>query len=342
MQRTIQRITSAIAVVLTVAAAEPFAQEAVNPARKQAADEEIRKADAFAQRRDYEQALQSYKKAFALTGKRSFQACVGMALAYRGLGAHKNVAEVCLDAMKLTDDPKELASVHNMRGAALMALSDKPDDKRLPQAEREFLAALAANEDLLAARLNLGVTLLKMKRDEEGVAALKRYGEIAPKGPELDKALMMIKEPGRARATYAPDFSFTSRQGELITLESLKGKTVVLDFWGTWCKPCLMATPGLLELNQKYSEHGVVFIGVAVNDEEHSWAAYIDKTGMSWPQFLDRTRSMAIRFGVGTYPTYIVIDGEGIVRARQFGYIPGMTESWIENQIKNTLAKQGS
>ncbi len=337
MQRTIQRITSAFAVVLTVAAAGPFAQAPADPAKAKAAQEEMRKADGLAQLRNYEAALPLYKKAFTLSGKTSFQACVGMALAYRGLGAHKNVAEVCLDALRLTDDANELARVHIMRGAALVALSNKPDYKRLQEAEREFLAALTANETFTAAHLNLGVTLLKMKRDEEGVRALKRYAEIAPKGAELDTALKMIEEPWRARAAYAPDFSFTSKQGELITLESLKGKTVVLDFWGTWCKPCLMATPGLVELNRKYSERGVVFIGIAVNDQEKSWAAYIDKSGMSWPQFFDRARTMVTPFAVVSYPTYIIIDGEGIVRARQFGYSPEQTERWIEDEIKRTL-----
>jgi len=342
MQCTIQRITSAFVVVLTVAGTQPSAQAPADPAKTQAAQDEMQKGDALAQRRHYEQALQAYKKAFTLTGKTSFQACVGMALAYRGLGAHKNVAEVCLDAMKLTDDAKQLASVHNMRGTALVALSVKPDDKRLQEAEREFLAALAANENLLAAHLNLGVTLLKMKRDEEGVRALERYVEIAPKGTELDTALKLIEEPWRARAAYAPDFSFTSKQGELITLENLKGKTVVLDFWGTWCKPCLVATPDLLKLNQKYAEQGVVFIGVAVNDQEKPWAAYIDKSGMSWPQFLDRTHSMATPFSVVSYPTYIIIDGEGIVRARQAGYSPTETASWLDTEIKRTLKKKGS
>jgi thiol-disulfide isomerase/thioredoxin len=283
--------------------------------------------------------LQSYKKAFTLTGKTSFQACVGMALAYRGLGAHKNVAEVCLDAMKLTEDARQLAGVHNMRGAAFVALAEKPDDKRLQEAEREFLTAIGAHEGLYAAHLNLGVTLLKMNRDEEGVRVLKRYVEIAPKGKEVDNALKMIEEPRRAREAYAPEFSFTSKDGEFVTLEDLRGKTVVLDFWGTWCKPCLMATPDLLKLNRKYAEQGVVFIGVAVNDQEDAWSAYIAKHNMNWPQFLDKTRKVALPFAVTSYPTYIVIDGEGIVRARKSGYSPTETPSWLDGEIKRTLKK---
>jgi thiol-disulfide isomerase/thioredoxin len=338
---TIQRVTTLLALALTVTGAQLSAQEPAGTDKNPAYQEEMRKGDAFTQRRQYEEALQSYKKAFALTNKTSFEACLGMALAFRGLGAHKNVADVCVDAMKLAGDARQLASVHNIRGAALVALSDKPDDKRLEEAQREFLAAVGANESLYSAHLNLGVTLLKMNRDEEGVRVLKHYVEVAPRGKDVDNALRMIEEPRRARESYAPDFSFTTKQGEFITLEDLKGKTVVLDFWGTWCKPCLMATPDLVKLNKKFSEQGVVFIGVAVNDQEDPWTAYIEKNKMDWPQFLDKTRKMATPFGISSYPTYIIIDGEGIVRARHSGYSPTQTQGWIEDEIKRTLKKKG-
>jgi thiol-disulfide isomerase/thioredoxin len=339
---TIQRTTTLLLVALTVAVLGLRAQEPKPTAPNPAFDEEMRKADGLAQQRQYEQALQAYKKAFALTGKTSYDACVGVALAYRGLGAHKNVAETCVDALKLAADARQSAAVHNMRGAALVALADKPDDKRLQEAEREFLAAIGDKEDLYSAHLNLGVTLLKMNRDEEGVRVLKRYTEIAPEGREVDNALRMIEEPRRAREAYAPDFSFTSKDGEFITLGDLKGKIVVLDFWGTWCKPCLMATPDLLKLNKKYAEQGVVFVGIAARDQEPEWAAYIEKNKMNWPQFLDTNRKIIMPFAVIAYPTYIVIDAEGVVRARKSGYNPMETQNWLEDEIKKSLKKRGA
>ncbi|HMC76157.1 MAG TPA: redoxin domain-containing protein [Vicinamibacterales bacterium] len=338
---TIQRVTTLLLVVLTVAAAAARAQEPKTTAPNAAFDDAMSKADALVQQRKYEEALQSYKKAFALTDKSSYEACIGIALAYRGLGAHKNVADVCADALKLAGDARQQAAIHNMRGAALVALADKPGDKRLQDAEREFLAAIGANEELYPAHLNLGVTLLKMNRDEEGIKVLKHYVEVAPRGKEVDNALRMIEEPRRAREAYAPDFSFTSKDGEFITLEDLKGKTVVLDFWGTWCKPCLMATPDLLKLRKKYAEQPVVFVGVASRDQEPEWAAYIEKNKMDWPQFLDTNRKIITPFAVVAYPTYIIIDGEGVVRARKSGYSPSDTQAWLDDEIKRTLKKRG-
>jgi thiol-disulfide isomerase/thioredoxin len=332
--RTIQRVTTLVALLLT-ASLGTAAQD-----KQSAYDEEMRKGEMLINRRAYEEALQAYKKAYALKDKTSIDAAFGLAMAYRGLGAHKNVFDITTDALKLAGDDKQLqAKGHNLRGAALVSLSDKPGDKRLVEAESEFRTALQANPDLHTAQLNLGVTLLKMNRDEEGTRELKAYVERAPKGPETANALKMIEEPRRARELFAPDFSFTSKQGEYIALVDLKGRTVVLDFWGTWCKPCLMATPSLVKLHKKFVDDGVVFIGVAVRDQEPEWAAYIDKNRMDWPQFLDTNRKIVMPFSVNAFPTYIVIDGDGIVRARKSGY--GMeTDSWLEGEIKRTLKKK--
>jgi thiol-disulfide isomerase/thioredoxin len=338
--RTIQRVTTLIVVLLTILAPCAAAQNPPANDKTEAYDDEMRKAEQMVNRRQFEPALQSYKKAYALTNKTSLEALLGMALAYRGLGAHKNVIDLSGEAMKLAgDDKRQQAKVLNLRGAALVALAEKPDDKRLTEAERAFRDALAANPELFSAQLNLGVTLLKQGHDADGVAALKTYVERAPKGLDTSSAEKMIEEPRRARETFAPDFSITTKEGEFLTLEDLKGKTVVLDFWGTWCKPCLMATPGLVKLNRKYAEQGVVFIGVAVNDQEDAWAAYIDKNKMAWPQFFDKTRKVATPFAVSSYPTYIVIDGEGIMRARRSGY-GSETESWLEGEIKQALKRK--
>lgn len=274
--KTIQHLTTLVVLLLCLDIV-PAAQD------KQAAyDEEMRKAELLLNRRVYEEALQAYKKAYVLKDKTSLDAALGMALAYRGLGAHKNVLDLAAEALALAGDDKlQQAKVHNLRGAALVALSDKPGDKRLQEAEGEFRAALAANENLYSAQLNLGVALLKLNRDEEGVRELKAYIERAPKGPETANTLKMIEEPRRAREAFAPDFSFTSKQGEFISLEDLKGKTVLLDFWGTWCKPCLMATPSLIRLHKKFAGQPVVFIGIAVRDQEDAWAAYIDRNEMA-------------------------------------------------------------
>jgi thiol-disulfide isomerase/thioredoxin len=302
-------------------------------------DEELHNGDAYLQRRMFEQALQAYKRAYSLKEKSSYDALVGMALSYRGLGAHKNVLDICDDGFRLAgEDKARQAQMHNLRGVALAALSGNPNDKKLQQAESEFQAALAADATLVSAHLNLGIALLKMGREADGVLELRAYVETAPKGADLETARKMIEDPRRARNAFAPAFSFTSKDGEYISLEDLAGKTVLLDFWGSWCAPCTASTPGLIKLRRKFVGQPVVFLGIA-QDEEDRWRNYLERNSMDWPQYLDTSRQVLRLFNVTVYPTYIVLDDDGIIRARRSGF-GGDTHSWIEREIKKTLKDQ--
>lgn len=238
---------------------------------------EMRNGDTYLQKHQYEQALRAYQHAYALTGKSSYDAVVGIALAYRGFDAFKEVLDSCKDGLKLAgDDKAHQAQIHNLRGSALSALADRPDDKKLREAEAEFRAALAANTSLAAARVNLGTVLLKMHRDDEGLRELKEYLDHASDGRSAENARRLIEDPRRARESFAPEFSFTTREGESVSLERLKGKTVLLDFWGSWCRPCVEATPGLIKLRHKLIGEPVIFVGVA-RDEETKWTKYLEK-----------------------------------------------------------------
>ena len=329
------RASGATGLLLLLLTAGLVAQDTPQPY-----SDEMRKGDTAIARRAYEDALQSYKKAYALSSKTSLDAVFAMAMAYRGLGAHKNVVDLMSgDGLKLAATPIDKAKALNMRGTSLVSLADKPSDKRLDYAIADFRAALAENPRLYSAQLNLGITLLKQEHDEDGRRELQGYVDTAPRGPETERALKMIEEPRRARATFAPDFSFTSKDGEFISLEDLKGKTVLIDFWGTWCKPCVAATPGLVKLQKKFAEQPVVVISVAENDREDQWAGYIEKNRMTWPQFFDKTRKLVGPFGIRAYPTYIVIDGDGVIRWTTSGY-GSDTDGTVESEIKKTLKKK--
>src|SRR5262245_20275615 len=221
---------------------------------------ETRSGDAYLQTHEYDKALRAYQQAYAQTDKSSYDALVGIALAYRGLGSFKDVLDSCKDGLKLAgDDKAHQAQIHNLRGTALSSLADKPEDEKLKDAEAEFRAALAANALLAAARLNLGTVLLKMRRDDEGIRELRAYLEAVSDGPAAENARRLIADPRRAREPFAAEFRFTARGGEVISREQLKGKTVLLEFWGSWCPPCVEATPGLIRLHRRLSDQPVVF-----------------------------------------------------------------------------------
>ncbi len=203
---------------------------------------------------------------------------------------------------------------------ALQASAEKKDQKKLQAAEAVFRQALAIEGAPSVLHYNLGVTLLQLNRDEEGVAEMKQYIQLEPRGTYIALARQMAENPRRARENYAPDFSFTSSEGEHIALEDLRGKVVVLDFWGTWCPPCVDSVPELRNLHKRYSEEpSFMLIGISSDSDEDTWREFTVKNKMGWPQYRDRDRRIQRAFGIRAFPTYIVIDHEGIVRFMSTG-----------------------
>lgn len=118
----------------------------------------------------------------------------------------------------------------------------------------------------------------------------------------------------------ATELSVGEWRGEKTSLAELKGKIVVLDFWATWCGPCMAAIPKNVEFVEKYKNKGVVLIGL--HDAKSGWDTVdqvISEKGINYPVALDATKdgqgettkAYALKF----WPTYFVIDREGIVRA---------------------------
>jgi thiol-disulfide isomerase/thioredoxin len=303
--------------------------------------EEVRQGEALLQRRQFEPALQAFKRASALRNKTSAAAHFGMARAYFGLGAYKNAIESSNEGLKHAGDDRRLeALLRNHRGISLVAFANRPDGKadetKLKDAEADFRAVLALGDSVPIASYNLGVALLKLNRDAEGVQALKAFVDRGLRVPEVAQALRMIENPRRAREFFAPDFSVTTLQGEYLALEDLKGKVVLLDFWATWCGPCLVATPSLIRLNKKLAAQPFVMIGVSADRSQEPWQRYVVEKKLDWPQYFDQGRRLAGLFQVRGYPTYLVLDAEGVVRFRHTGW-GSNTEQLLESEIKRAL-----
>ena len=283
--------------------------------------------------RQYDDALSAFKRANGLRDKKSADAQFAMARVYRTLNAHKSAVDSCSEALKYVGDRKDLEIlIRNLRGLSVGSLVEKNDDKRLRDAEADFRAIAA---DLPIAQYNLGFTLVRQGRDEEGVAELNAYIRRDGSTKEAAEARRIIENPRRVRVAFAPDFSVTTLQGEHIALEDLRGRVVLLDFWATWCKPCLMATPGLVRLQRKYADAPFTIVGVSLDRNRDAWRNYIEREKMDWPQYLDNGR-VATLFNVKPIPTYIVLDHEGVIRAIKTGY-GSDTDSWIDYEVRSAL-----
>jgi peroxiredoxin len=284
-------------------------------------DEEFMKGRDLYRRGKFEDALKSFKRANELRDKRSAECYGWMSETYMALEAYKNAIECADKVIELASGDRQLLlKAYNNKGLALQQSADRKDQKKLQAAEAVFKQGLAMEGAPAILRYNLGVTLLQMSRDEEGVAELKIYVKEQPNGAYLEMARQMIKNPRRARENYAPDFAFVSSEGEHIALEDLRGKVVLIDFWGTWCPPCVESVPELRNLYKRYSKEGTfVIIGISSDDDEEEWREFTLKNKMIWPQYRDKDHRILRAFGIRAFPTYILIDHEGIVRFSSVG-----------------------
>ena len=112
---------------------------------------------------------------------------------------------------------------------------------------------------------------------------------------------------------------------------------MLLDFWGTWCPPCVESVPGLRELNKRFAkESSFVMISVSSDGDEDKWKDFIAKEKMVWVQYLDRDRKVQRAFRVSAFPTYILLDADGVIRYRSTG-MSFAKEASLEDAVKKQI-----
>ena len=126
-----------------------------------------------------------------------------------------------------------------------------------------------------------------------------------------------VTQAYEAKVAVAVDFTIKDDQGKDVTLSSLRGKYVLLDFWAYWCKPCIATFPHLKELREKYKDDGFEILGVSVDPNEKKWFEAIKAHKPTWPQLIDnKEKTVAKQFEIVQYPTTILIGKEGHIVSR--------------------------
>lgn len=140
----------------------------------------------------------------------------------------------------------------------------------------------------------------------------------------------------------APDFQLKvlEGKGQTLTLSSLKGKAVLLNFWATWCEPCKIEMPWLIDLQKKYGPQGLQIVGIAMDDtDEKTISDFTHKMGVNYPVVIGTEKVADLYGGIDGMPTLFYVDRSGKITDHELGL---KSLSIIEDNIKKSLGSSAN
>lgn len=141
-------------------------------------------------------------------------------------------------------------------------------------------------------------------------------------------------------APSAPNFALHNLDGEVVQLSSFRGHTVVLDFWASWCPPCIAQIPSLRRLTKKYKSQGVIVLDINVLDEQNVVEKFIAEHGEFGSDVLLtlEDESVVSAFGVEQFPSTIIVDRRGRIVATFSGGAPEDAAK-IEAAVRSLMSR---
>src|SRR2546430_13756908 len=195
---------------------------------------------------------------------------------------------------------------------------DKNKDELFSRAHEEMTKALAAFANFPDAIFADGQALARLKQDDAAKTQFEKFVKLRPADDlNRQRALRFISQPELARARMAPVFAVTTTDGQRVSLDDLKGKVLLIDFWATWCAPCKEALPRIRQIAKKFQGQPLVIMSVSLDEDEKKWKDFVGKNQMTWPQYRDGgfTGQIPTLLGVHAIPEPFNIDSDGVMPA---------------------------
>lgn len=142
-------------------------------------------------------------------------------------------------------------------------------------------------------------------------------------------------EPTAAVGNVAPDFQLQNLDGQSITLSGLKGNPVLINFWATWCGPCVSEMPHLQKIHEEWSDRGLVVLAINWGESASEVEQFLQAHNLSLPVLLDTKKVVAQKYGIRAFPTTFFIDKDGIIQVKVIGAFPD--KAAIESRLSEIM-----
>ena len=162
-------------------------------------------------------------------------------------------------------------------------------------------------------------------------------GESNSEGPALGRITGLSTEPGQSpqKGKPAPDFQFEDPDGQATSLSNLQGKAVLLNFWASWCGPCIHEMPFLQQIYDEWTDKEVVILTIDVGESSSTAKRFLQSRGFSFPVLLDTKGVVAGQYNIRGIPTTFFIDRDGIIQDMRIGAF--QSKEQIEAGIKTAI-----
>jgi thiol-disulfide isomerase/thioredoxin len=181
-------------------------------------------------------------------------------------------------------------------------------------------------------------------KGEELLKRLKADFPETPTGKYVDKVLASLEQQKEAKKLQSalrpgvafPDFNEKDLAGEPLSIARFKGKVVLVDFWATWCGPCVAELPNVLAAYNKYHDKGFEIIGVSLDQNGDDLKSFLKEKGMVWPQYFDGKgwgSKLGQKYGIDSIPATFLLDQEGKIVAK------GLRGPALDAQLAKMLSK---
>ena len=225
--------------------------------------------------------------------------------------------------------PKEVGPLMMMAEASGLVEDKKLSADLAVKAENGVLKILKKDPKNSGANAAL-MRIAGSAKPEKAKALLK---QIAENGPPREAAAAKGQLTKMEALGKPVDISFKSLDGRVVDINKLKGKVVLIDFWATWCGPCVAELPNVKKTYAKFHEKGFEIIGISLDQSRDKLSKFVEKEKMPWPQHFDGQgwkNEYAVKYGIQGIPAMWLIDKKGnLVDMKARGGLDGKVEKLL-------------